>query len=259
MLNKHYQYAITRTPPDSMANGITTQDVVIDLQLARRQHQFYVAALQDLGISVTVLGPEELYPDSHFVEDAAIIHNEIAILTRPGAEARRGEVVCLVPALQNVLTVRQLGGDERALVDGGDVLFVGDRVYIGISDRTNIAGAEQLKNALTSIDPRLSIHFISFSGVLHLKSGLTALGPNLLIGSPAIKLHDPLPIADIVWLPDAEGYAANTLSVNGAVLYFAECQSAREVIMAAGLKPVALDMSEFRKMDGSFTCLSLLW
>jgi dimethylargininase len=254
-----YRYAITRQPPQSMSQGITTQDAKVDVTLARRQHHTYRETLQSIGISVTMLDAEEEYPDSHFVEDAAIIHKSTAILTRPGAQARQGEVDCLRPALEQRMTVRELGGDHTALVDGGDVLFMGTHVFIGISDRTTVTGANCLKIQLLAIDPGLEVHFISFSGVLHLKSGLTALGPDMLLGNPEIKLHTPLPAGHIKWLPLEQGYAANSLVVNDAAIYFAECPAAGKAIQAAGLKPIALDLSEFRKMDGSFTCLSLLW
>lgn len=254
-----YCHAIARTPPASMASGITTQHEGIDLALALEQHAAYLDILRDLGIKVTLLGPEEAYPDSHFVEDTAIIHSKVAILTRPGAQERRGEVDCMRPHLEHVLYLQELGGDKEATVDGGDILFMGNYVYIGISYRTNYAGAEQLKSRLLEINPSLSIHFIPFEGVLHLKSGLTALGPDLLLGSPDIKLHHPLPAGHITWLPREEAHAANVLVANGAALIFNNSPAAHAIAHHAGLKPITLDISEFRKMDGSFTCLSLLW
>lgn len=256
---KLYQHAITRLPPQSMANGITSQFETPDISLALKQHQEYSNTLKQLKISVSTLDAEEKYPDSHFVEDAAIIHHNVAIMTRPGARERRGEVTALRPALEEVIEVRELGGDETAIVDGGDVLFMGEHAFIGISHRTNIAGAEQLKARLNEIDPMLEVHFIPFDGVLHFKSGFTALNDDTLLGNPEIKLHNPLPAGKIIWLPKSEGYAANTLVANGAALVFQECKVAQEEISKTGLKPIPLDMSEFRKMDGSFTCLSLLW
>lgn len=254
-----YTHAIMRKPPLSMAKGITTQQTEIDLALAYLQHDTYLKMLCDLHVSVTLLDPEEEYPDSHFVEDTAIIHKQVAIMTRPGAIERRGEVERLRPTLASIMTVIDLGGDEDVLVDGGDVLFMGSHVFIGLSHRTNLAGAKRLQDILHDIDPTLSIHFIPFSGVLHLKSGLTALGPNLLLGNPAMQLHAPLPAGEIKWLPQEEGHAANVLSVNGSVFVFHDSPTAKMQVTHAGLTPLTLDMSEFKKMDGSFTCLSLLW
>lgn len=256
---RKFTRAITRQPPISMANGITTQICDVDVHLAREQHQAYLAALRSLDIDVTMLSPEEHLPDSHFVEDAAIIHNGVAILTRPGADERKDEVNAIRSELECVLPVRELGGDANTTVDGGDVLFMGNHVYIGVSYRTSESGALELEKILHEIDPALCVHHIHFDGVLHLKSGFVALTHDTLLGNPKIKLSQPLPHAKVHWLPENEGYAANALVANGAMLYFQECPSAAAAAKLVGLNPIAMDMSEFRKMDGSFTCLSLLW
>lgn len=255
----HFQHALTRQPPLSMADGITTQASLPDVVLARKQYENYIETLKKLGLSVTVLAPEEAFPDSHFVEDAAIIYQQTAILTRPGATARRGEVAKIKPALQAVLQVRELDDIDGNIVDGGDVLRVGNQFLIGISHRTSIAGATNLARILHEIDPHVLTHFIHFDGVLHLKSGLTALSPDLLMGHPGMQLQTELPVKKVIWLPKEEAYAANSLVVNDSVLVFAECKQTQHIIKQAGLQPIPLDMSEFRKMDGSFTCLSLLW
>lgn len=259
MTTKTYRHAITRTPPFTMASGITTQAEKVDVHLAREQHQQYINTLQSLGIDVIVLDPIETLPDSHFVEDAAIIHNGIAILTRPGAPERRAEVQALRLVLSEQMEVREIGGGDDALVDGGDVLFMGEHVFIGISYRTNLNGAAELKKILIEIDPSLVVHFIPFSGVLHLKSGITAINHTSLLGNPVMTLPINLPVGTVSWLPDLEGYAANALTVNGSTLYFEECPSVAGAVKSKGLTPIPMNMSEFRKMDGSFTCLSLLW
>lgn len=254
-----YSHAITRLPPQTMAGGITSQTDSVDVQRARVQHQSYIKTLETLGIDVTILDPEEDYPDSHFVEDTAIIHKKTAVLTRPGAMERRGEVERIRAALEQRMPVMELDQDASSFVDGGDVLFMGRHVFIGISHRTNLPGAVSLKARLQTIDPELAVHFVPFTGVLHLKSGITALGDDILLGNPELKLHEALPAGKIVWLPAEQGYAANALVVNKTGLYFSECPAAGEAIEKAGLKPIGLDLGEFRKMDGSFTCLSLLW
>ena len=259
MTTKTYRHAITRTPPFSMACGITTQPEKVDVHLAREQHQQYIKTLQSLGIDVVVLDSIESLPDSHFVEDAAIIHNGIAILTRPGAPERRTEVQALRSVLCEQMKVVEIGGGEEALVDGGDVLFIDDHVFIGISYRTNLSGAGELKKIFNELDPALVAHFIPFSGVLHLKSGITSISHLTLLGNPAMTLPINLPVGTVNWLPAQEGYAANALTVNGATLYFEECHSVAGVVTQNGLTPIPMNMSEFRKMDGSFTCLSLLW
>lgn len=250
--------AIARTPPLSIANGITTQKKeTVDAQLARVQHHQYLNALKNLGITVSLLEPEESLPDSHFVEDAAVIYKNNIILTRPGAPERRNEVELLKKNLPKNLNLIELT-NTHATLDGGDVLFMGDHVFIGISLRTNFSGAETLATILKDLNPNLTTHYIEFSGMLHLKSGLVALNDELLLGSPQLKLKNPFPIGKIIWLPEEEGYAANVLVANGSAFVFPECKKAQEILQQANLKPIPLELSEFRKMDGSFTCLSLL-
>lgn len=256
---RQFKHAITRTPPKSMADGITTQNEKVSYELALQQYEEYLKALTDLNISITTLSPEEAFPDSHFVEDAAIIHNGVAVMTRPGAIERRGEVDCLLPAIQAELTYKMLSDDADALVDGGDVLTVGNRVLIGLSHRTNEKGADALAARLKEIDPKVEVHVIPFDGVLHLKSGLTALTEDVLLCHPLMQLKTQLPFGDCVKVPEKEAYAANSLVVNGAAMVFQECTETQAIVKGAGLTPLPLDMSEFRKMDGSFTCLSLLW
>lgn len=257
---RNFKFGIARTPPLSMAQGITTQKVTVDVHLAHEQHKKYLDTLNKLGISMTLLQPEEDLPDSHFVEDAAIIYNKTAILTRPGAPQRSAEVGHIKNILSNHgLDVLELGGTQVDTLDGGDVLFMGNHVFIGISYRTNISGAQALQTALQKCNPKLLVHFIEFSGVLHLKSGLIALNDGLLLGNPLMKFKQPFPFGKIIWLPKEEGYAANALIVNDAALVFDECKKTQAVLKQANLKPIPLNISEFHKMDGSFTCLSLLW
>lgn len=256
---RYFTSGIARTPPLSMAAGITTQKESVDIDLARQQHQAYFKTLQDLGIRMSLLQPAENFPDSHFVEDAAIIYGNTAILTRPGALERRGEVSLLNSHLPSNLNTVELDDENHdATVDGGDVLMMGDKVFIGLSYRTNLAGAQALSKRLKNLNPQLNVYFIEFSGVLHLKSGLIALNDDVLLGNPYLKLKNPFPLNKIIWLPKEEGYAANALVVNGAALVFKECTHTQEVLKQANLIPIPLDLSEFRKMDGSFTCLSLL-
>lgn len=257
---RYFQHALMRKPPQSMTKGITTQKQSVALPLAQEQHQAYVNMLQKLNVQATVVPPDERFPDCHFVEDTAIVHKGVAIMTQPGAMERRDEGLSLRTYLANTLQVMELTPtNSTATIDGGDVLFMGNEVLIGISHRTNLTGAKALASALTSIDTSLRCHFIEFSGVLHLKSGFTALNKELLLGNPLIKLKTPLNFADIAYLPEEQAYAANALVINGAALYFAECHEARDLIAKANLQPIAMELSEFKKMDGSFTCLSLLW
>lgn len=254
------RYGIVRTVSASMARGLTTKDLgAPDLALARRQQEAYVRTLRALGMEVTVLEALDALPDSHFVEDVAVLVRGTAILTRPAADERRGEVALIRPVLETRMPVRELGGRETDRLDGGDVLVSGGRVWIGIGRRTNRRGAELLRQRLREVDPSLGVTLVPFSGCLHLKSGITALAPGRFIADPALRLARPWTGGSVHWLPPAEGTAADVLVANGAILVDAASPSARRLAEEAGGRAIPLDLSEFRKMDGGLTCLSLLY
>jgi dimethylargininase len=253
------QNAVVRSPSPSMGEGLTTQTLGRpDVEKATAQHRAYVDALGRVGVKVRCLPPVSELPDSHFVEDTAILHRGVAILTRPGAESRRAEVDRIRPVMEREMEVRTLGPDRDARLDGGDVLLAGRHALIGISERTNRAGARLLAHRLREIDPELRVHLVPFDGPLHLKSGLTALRPDAYLGQPAIHLRSALP-APVHWLPSSEGYAANVLPVNDTLFVLAGSPTVRALATRYARRVVPLDLSEFRKMDGSLTCLSLLW
>jgi len=254
------RHALVRTVASSMGRGLTTQHLgVPDLIAARREHAEYVAVLRSLGVEVTVLESADDLPDSHFVEDTAVIHRGTAVLTRPGAPERQSEVERIRPHLERHLAVRELGGRREARVDGGDVLIAGHEAWIGIGARTNREGAEQMADHLRAVDPRLSVRLIPFRGLLHFKSGITAVHPGCYVGDPQIQLETERKVEPVHWLPASEGYGANVLPLNGAVLVASSSPAVRAFAEAEVEKVVPLDMGEFRKMDGALTCLSLLW
>ena len=253
-----YASGVARAPSPAIANGITSQKVVVNYDLACQQHLNYIATLKQLGIAIDVLPANADYPDSHFVEDTAIIYQRQAIMTQPGAQERRGEVSAIQPSLQKYLPTQVINA-ANAYIDGGDVLQFANKVLIGISYRTNLAGANALANYMQARNSQLEVYFIAFSGVLHLKSGIVALNDETLLISPKIIIDSPLPSVKKIFVPTAEAYAANSLIANQHALVFAECQQTQHLLAQQGLTPIPLDMSEFKKMDGSFTCLSLLW
>ncbi len=256
---RQFTHAIVRTPPISMADGITTQNNPVNINLARTQHENYVHALKKLNIAVVQLDSLESLPDSHFVEDTALIYKNTIILTNPGAPERQKEVSELKSHIPQHLQITALTLGSDATIDGGDVLLLENKVFIGISHRTNVKGAQALTFALKKINENIESHFIEFTGVLHLKSGLVALDENTFLGNPLMKLKKPFPYAKIIWVPEHEGYAANALILNNSALVFSECIETQKILSNENLTPIPIDMSEFRKMDGSFTCLSLLW
>ena len=255
-----YTHAIVRRPPRSLGRGLTTQNLGMpDIDLAVEQHTAYVATLKKLGLDVTILDPEEDYPDSVFVEDVAILYGGVAIITRPGAPSRSGEVESMREVLRARMPIVELGDSESVELDGGDVLFCGKRVLVGLGLRTNEEGLRCLRYRLREIDPELSVEGVPFSEVLHLKSGITAVKPDVLVYNPICQVDAHFPFARVVPLPPEQGYAANVLPINDAILVIKGYPAVVGVAHEYYQRVIELDMSEFRKMDGSLTCLSLLW
>jgi dimethylargininase len=255
MLHNRFTHAIIRTPLDNLGDGLTTQDLgAPDFRLALEQYNTYVETLKVCGLDVTTLPGDPAYPDGHFVEDAAVIYGKLAVITQPGAPERFGETKAIAEVLKDKHPVHMTG---EARLDGGDVLLCADRVLIGVGKRTNLAGAEQLRNALQSYDSTIKVDFVPFDGMLHLKSGVTELAPGVLLLSPELKTDFQFDFGESHVVPIAESYAANVLPINDAILIIAGYPTVGELAARYCTQVCALDMTEFQKMDGSLTCLSL--
>ena len=248
--------ALLRRPASNLGAGLTesTHLGAPDYDLALRQHAAYATTLRDCGLEVTVLPADLRFPDGHFVEDPFVIFRDLAFHCRSGAVARRGEGKSLKPHLAELRIIESPPG---AYIDGGDVLFCADRVLVGLSERTNRAGYEALSAALRAVEPEIRVEAIPFSGVLHLKSGLTELAPGALIRDPAFVTACDLSWAEVISLPPEEGFAADVLPLNDAIIIAAGCPSLRRAAERYWKRVITLDMSEFVKMDGGLTCLSL--
>jgi dimethylargininase len=254
----HFTRAIVCPPAASFANGITTADLgVPDIQLASAQHAGYCRALEGLGVNVTFLPPDPIHPDSTFVEDTAVVTRHGAIVTHPGAPSRRGEV----PAIEAAL--RQHFGEVARItapgtLDGGDVCQAGEHFFIGLSGRTNAAGVASLTAWLESQGYVAStIDIRGDSDLLHLKSGLAYLGDKHMVAVSSIAADPSLVGFAVLVVPDDEAYAANCVRVNDAVLMPAGCPALAARVAALGHAVVPVEMSEFRKMDGGPSCLSV--
>ena len=247
---------LARRPSPNFADGITLSSHLgkPDYDKAMTQYDTYIQALRDCDLDVIVLPADVRSPDGHFVEDPVVIFHDVAFMCRSGAVARQGEGESLKPHLSDL---RIIEPDESARIDGGDVLICADRILVGLSERTNQAGVDALCQAFQTVKPDIRVDAVPFTGVLHLKSGLTELASNVLIHDPAMKTNYDLSWATVITLPPEEGYAADVLPVNDTLFiakgYPKAYQSAREYYD----KIVELDMSEFQKMDGGLTCLSL--
>jgi len=250
--------AIVRPPAASFAEGLTTAGLgAPDLSLALSQHAAYVAALEQLGVHVTALPPDAAFPDSTFVEDTAVVTARGAIVARPGAPSRAGEVA----AIRQVLEAR-LGSvaaiTSPGTLDGGDVCQADGSFFIGLSHRTNEEGARQLADWLASVGYSSVVIDIRGNGaLLHLKSGIAWLGGKDLVVAEGLADHPALAGYRRILVPPGETYAANCVRVNDAVLVAAGFPAATAQVAALGHRVITLDMSEFRKMDGGLSCLSV--
>ncbi|MDP6707317.1 MAG: arginine deiminase family protein [Alphaproteobacteria bacterium] len=247
--------AIVRQPGSGLAGGLTTATFgPPDLALARHQHRAYVEALEAAGVAVTTLPPLDDFPDSVFVEDVAVCTPHCAVVTRPGAPSRQGEAAHIEAALRDHYeAVARIEAPGR--LDGGDVLEVGDHYVVGLTDRTDAEGARQLIAILERHG--LSGETLPVQGMLHLKSGVAWLGDDLLLLQPALAEDPAFRGYDKILLAADEAYAANAVVVNDRVLMATGHPKTGRAIENAGLSTVALDVSEFRKLDGGLSCLSL--
>ena len=251
--------AIVRPPAATFADGITSSNLgPPDLSLALEQHEAYCRTLANLGLSLHRLPPDPKFPDSTFVEDAAIVTTGGAILTRPGAPSRAGEVKSIGAALEQWFPELDRI-TAPGTVDGGDVCEAGEHFFIGLSHRTNDEGAAQLSAWLkargfgsTLIDIR------NIPGILHLKTGLSWLGGRRLIAWPEISGHEAFRGWEVVEVPEGEEYAANCIPVNGSFLVASGFPGTAVLLRGQGTV-LELDMSEYRKMDGGLSCLSVRW
>lgn len=251
MFNK----AIVRRPGNSLSAGITTADLGIpDIQLALKQHDQYIKALETCGLSVTVLEAQDAYPDSVFVEDTAVLTPHCAIITRPGAQSRQGEETTIHEALksfyENIHTINSPG-----TLEGGDVMMVENHFYTGISARTNNDGADQFNNFLNKYG--LTASTVPMKEFLHLKTGLAYLENNKLLISGEFVENPVFKTFDTIVISPEESYAANCIWINGTVIVPQGYPKTREAILDAGYPVLDVDVSEFRKLDGGLSCLSL--
>ena len=253
-----FSKAIVRAPGGNFASGLTSVDLGAPVfERALQQHEAYCEALESCGLELIRLAPDERYPDSTFVEDTAVLTARGAVITRPGAPTRLGEIDGIAPILRE--HYRELHSiSEPGTVDGGDVCEAGEHFFIGVSQRTNEEGARQLARLLDSFGYSSSLIDIrGLSNILHLKSGLAYLGGRRLAVIEALRSHKAFSGYDLIRLNSAEEYAANCLSINGRVLVAGGFPAMRQELDQLGYQTIALDMWEFQKMDGGLSCLSL--
>ncbi|XP_055342103.1 N(G),N(G)-dimethylarginine dimethylaminohydrolase 1-like [Paramacrobiotus metropolitanus] len=260
----HYTDAIVCGVPDSFIRGQTSLSLAtpVDVRKARDQHRVYVDVLRKLGMDVWELDPDEALPDSPFVEDTAVIIGPTALVCRPGVASRESEVKVVKSILMKEFPDIELVEmkNERARLDGGDVLFTGREIFVGISKRTNELGAQEVARAFPDY-PCLGVRV---ENALHLKTLVTLAGPRTLVAgdSPSARKmvqkieSDAIYRYDIIHVTDD---LANTVYANGTLVHKAGYPNAAKILTEKLRCPkVSVDLSEFAKLEGHLTCCSLL-
>lgn len=253
-----FKNVIVKRPCRAMVEGITSAPELgkPDFELALKQHDAYIEALKSCGVEVTVLPANEAYPDSCFVEDTAVITRKCAIISNPGAGSRNGEIEEMIPTIKTFFTDDKIEYIKNpGTLDGGDVMMVGDHFYVGRSARTNEEGIRQFIEILEKYG--LSGSEVTLEHVLHLKTGVNYIeNKNLLVAGEFLTKEEFKDFNHIL-IPEDESYAANCIWVNDKVIVPANFPTVLERVKAAGCETITVDTSEYRKLDGGLSCLSL--
>jgi dimethylargininase len=247
-------HAIVRKPGKNFARGITTaKNQQHSYPLIMRQHEGYVETLRSSGLEVILLDPLPDWPDAYFVEDTAVVTPDVAIITVPGAESRRGETDSIASVLAEFRNIEHM--QLPGTLDGGDVLMVGTHFIIGISERTNEKGAAQVGSILEHYGNTWSK--VTVRTGLHLKSSVNLVGRNTLLTTKELSGHKKLAPYDKIVVDEKEKSACNTLWVNNTLIVPEGFPALRKKLEPIGLDITELDISEVSKMDGGLTCMSL--
>lgn len=227
----------------------------IDVERAVAQHRAYQRLLATLGCKVLTLEAEADYPDAVFVEDVAVVVDEVAVMTRPGAESRRGEGIAVAELLARHRPLRHI--EAPGTLDGGDVMRIGRTVYVGQSGRSNAAGIEQLRAALAEFG--YDVRAVPIRECLHLKSAVTQVADDTVLVQP--RWVDPLNFAPlrVIEVDPTEEHAANTLRIGHTVLMPDSFPHTRQRLADAGIDTLTLDVSELQKAEGALTCCSVIF
>jgi dimethylargininase len=250
--------AIVRPPAHNFADGLTTVDLGIpQIELAMQQWEAYCAALVICGLTLTRLEADPAHPDSTFVEDTVVITPHQAILTRPGTESRAGEVAEIADVVRDFYPEAASITAPGAL-DGGDICEAGKHFFLGISHRTNVEGARQLAEHLARDGYTAScVDITGMTSILHLKSGISYIGENTLVVMDEMAEWPEFAGYDLLRVSADESYGANCVRVNDRVLVAEGFPNLETELVRRGFDPLVMGMSEFRKMDGGLSCLSL--
>jgi dimethylargininase len=253
-----FKRAIIRKPGKNFASGISSSQLGQPVYTKTiQQHASYAAALEKCGLQLTILEADLRFPDGTFVEDVAVLTDRCAVLTNPGAPSRKGEAEIMKPTLLQFYD-RVQRVTPPGTVEGGDICQADDHFFIGISERTNQEGGTQLKNFLQ--DHGYTASFIdcrSIPGLLHLKSGMAYLGDETMVVTQSLVDHPGLVNYRKIVVEPSENYAANCVRVNDYVLAASGFPRFLDELDRSGYRVLLLEVTEFEKMDGGLSCLSL--
>ena len=253
-----FKNTIVRKPCKAMVEGITSAPELgkPDYALALRQHDDYIKALKECGVDVMILDADEELPDSCFVEDTAVITRKCAIIANPGAPTRNAEAKKMIPAIKEFFSEDRIEYIKApGTLEGGDVMMVGDHFYAGRSERTNAEGIRQFieileRHGLTGSEVPLEL-------VLHLKTGVNYIEDNTMLVCGEFIDKPDFAKYDKIIVPEAEAYAANCIRVNDKVIMPKGYPETEKAIKGAGFDVILVDTSEYKKLDGGLSCLSL--
>lgn len=226
----------------------------IDVARAIRQHAQYERTLAELGCDVRQVSAAPDHPDAVFIEDTAVVLDELAIITRPGAESRRGETAAVVSALQALRPLAHI--EAPGTVDGGDVLVVGRRIFVGRTERTNDQGIAQLRDLTASLG--YLVVPVAVHGCLHLKTAVTALDDHTVLYNPAWVDAEVFAPLQVVAVPHDEPMAANVVRLDNVLVYAESYPRSLALLRARGYRVVTVPADELAKAEGAVTCCSLL-
>lgn len=251
-----FNNAIVRTPSKSVMNGITSKHLGSpDIELTLNQHKKYIQALIKCGLKVEVLEPDETFPDGNYVEDVAVLTDKFALITNPGAVSRREEILKIIPVIERYYEEIEFI-QAPGFLEGGDIMRVDNHFYIGQSERTNAEGAKQFISILKKYGYTGST--VKVTGVLHLKTGMTYLEEGTLLVTKDYKeCKELLSDFNLIEVTEKESYAVNCIRINDFVLMPEGFNETKAKLIEKGFKVIETPMSEFQKMDGGLTCLSL--
>ncbi len=251
----HLAHALVRPPGDSFINAISSARTPIDVALARVQHAEYCQALLAAGLAVERMPPHERFPDSCFMQDPALVIGGHAIIGRMTAPSRAGEEITVAERLAELFPLARIAAPGT--LEGGDVMALPHRVFVGSSRRTNAAGIEQLATILAPLG--LEVSAVPLTGYLHLLTAVTFLGQNTLLATADLAGYPPFKGLDVIEVPPEESHAANALAIGESIILSAAYPRVAGMLRARGFSVLPVPLSEFAAADGGVTCLSLVW